>query len=107
MARTRYINRTLVSTDAEVMTVNPATKEVGSVVITITGTYTDIEDKALDKAVRKAFNEGGYDSKFVSITSITPVTKAYRMLESEFIKLAECSVLEQGATVDEEDEDEE
>ena len=107
--RTRYINRTIVSTDVEVMTVNPATKEVGSVVVTVSGTYSDPTDKTLDKVVRKAFNEAGHDTVFVSVTALTPVTKAYRMLESQFIQLAECSVIDSEGAVDdvEDGEDEE
>ena len=105
MARTRYINRTIVSTDCEVSYVLPATKEFASVVITVAGTYSDLSDKALDKVVRKSFSINVPDGVFVSITSLTPVTKAYRMLEDEFIKLAECTVLEAGEFVDEDDEE--
>ena len=110
--RTRYINRTIVSTDVEVMTANPSTKELGSVVVTVSGTYTDPTDKALDKAVRKAFSEAGHDTVFVTVTSLTPVTKAYRMLESQFIQLAKCTVIDSDGAVDsvddvEDDEDEE
>ena len=110
--RTRYINRTIVSTDVEVMTANPTTKELDSVVVTVSGTYTDPTDKALDKAVRKAFSEAGHDTVFVTVTSLTPVTKAYRMLESQFIQLSECTVISSDEAVDsvdevEDDEDEE
>lgn len=112
MARVRKVTRTIISTDAEVMTTNTATKEVGSVVITVAGTY-DLSDekdaKALDKAVRKAFDKQGLDAsiKFVAITDTTPVTKHYTMLEDDFIKLAECKVLTQGELVEDADEDEE
>lgn len=107
MARVRKVTRTIVSTDVEVMTANPQTKEFASVVVPVAGTYEDPSDKALDKAVRKAFaNLGLGDTVMVSITGLTPCTKHYTMLEDDFIKLAECKVLSVGETVDE-DEDEE
>jgi len=112
MARVRKVTRTIISTDAEVMTINSATKEVGSVVITVAGTYNledEKEKKALDKAVRKSFEHQnlGETIKYVDITATTPVTKHYTMLEDDFIKMAECKVLAQGELVeDEEGEDE-
>ena len=58
MARIRKVTRTIVSTDVEVQTINTATDVIGSVVITVAGTYNvddEKEAKALDKAVRKSF----------------------------------------------------
>lgn len=116
MARVRKVTRTIVSTDAEVMTVNTATQEIGSVVVTVAGTYNREDEKdvkALDKAVRKSFAHLGLDDTvvMVSITDTHPVTKRYEMLELDFIKLAECSVIAEGEVVEdeseEEDEDEE
>lgn len=109
--RVRKITRTIVSTDVEVMTVNTATKEFGSVVVTIAGTY-DMEDekdaKALEKSVKKSFANLGLEAGtvMVSITGTTPVTKHYTMLEDDFIKLAECKVISQGETVDKDEDDE-
>ena len=103
MARTRYINRTIVSTDVEVTVAHPDTKEFKSLVVTVNGTYATTEDEGLDKAVRKAFKDGKYDGVFVSIDAVTPVVKAYRMLEAEFIKLAECKVLSEGESVEEDE----
>lgn len=109
MARVRKVTRTIVSTDVEVMTANTVTQEFGSVVVTIAGTYNrgdEKEEKALQKATRKSFENMGLDAGvvMVSITDTTPVTKHYTMLEDDFIKLAECKVLAQGEVV-EEDED--
>ena len=111
MARVRKVTRTIVSTDVEVMTVNTATQEIGSVLVTVAGTYNredEKEAKALDKAVRKSFANLGFEDVvvFVSITDAHPVTKHYTMLEDDFIKLAECKVLAEGE-VTEDDEDEE
>lgn len=112
MARVRKVTRTIVSTDVEVMTVNTATQKIGSVIITIAGTYNredEKDEKALDKAVRKSFaNQKLGDSiVMVSITDTTPVTKHYEMLEDDFIKLAECKVVGDGETTEDDDEDEE
>ncbi len=113
MARVRKVTRTIVSTDAEVMTVNTATQEIGSIVVTVAGTYNREDEKdakALDKAVRKAFATMGLDNTvvMVSITDTHNVTKHYEMLEQDFIKLAECKVLAEGEDEDEdESEDEE
>ena len=109
MARVRKVTRTIVSTDAEVMTVNTATQEIGSTVVTVAGTYNredEKEAKALDKAVRKAYANMGFDDVvvMVSITDVHPVTKWYSMLEDDFIKLAECKVLAEGETEDEDEE---
>ena len=57
--RVRKVTRTIVSTDVEVMTVNTVTKEFGSVVVTVAGTYNmdDEKDaKALEKTVKKSFS---------------------------------------------------
>ena len=110
MARVRKITRTIVSTDAEVMTVNTATQEVGSVVVTVAGIYDldeEKEAKVLDKAVRKSFANLGLGDTvvMVSITDTTPVTKHYEMLEDDFIKLAQVKIVASGDDVDE-DEDE-
>lgn len=106
--RVRKVTRTIVSTDVEVMTVNTATKEFGSVVVTIAGTY-DTEDekdaKALEKSVKKSFANLGLDDAvvMVSIEDTTPVTKHYEMLEDDFIKLAECKVVASGEDVEDEE----
>ncbi|MBP3887228.1 MAG: hypothetical protein J6F30_06200 [Cellulosilyticum sp.] len=109
MARVRKVTRTIISTDVEVMTANTVTQEFGSVVVTIAGTY-NMEDekdaKALEKATRKSFANLGLDEGvvMVSIQNTTPVTKHYTMLEDDFIKLAECKVLAQGESVDDDEE---
>lgn len=107
MARTRYIHRTILSTEAEVMTVNPTTKEIASVVVSVQGKYTDINDSKLEKEVRKGFDSLNLDSKFVSITSINTVTKAYKMLESQFMTLAESEIVEGDVELDEDEEEDE
>lgn len=110
MARVRKVTRTIVSTDVEVMTVDTATQKIGSVVITIAGTYdreNEKDEKALDKAVRKSFanQKLGDTIVMVSITETTPVTKHYEMLEDDFIKLAECKVVGDGEETDDDNED--
>lgn len=105
MARTRYIHRTIVATEAEVMTVNPSTKEFGSVLISVQGNYTDKEDKDLVKAVKKGYDALNLEGqKMVEITDIHTATKSYRMLESLFMSLAEVENAEGGENEDEEEE---
>lgn len=104
--RVRKVTRTIVSTDVEVMTVNTVTKEFGSVVVTIAGTYNTEDEKdakALEKSVKKSFANLGLDDAvvMVSIEDTTPVTKHYEMLEDDFIKLAECKVVASGEDVEE------
>lgn len=111
MARVRKVTRTIISTDVEVMTVNTATQEIKSVVVTVAGTYNrddEKDEKALDKAVRKSFVNLGLDSTvvMVSITDTTPVTKHYEMLEDDFIKLAKVSIVGDGSESEDEDSDE-
>lgn len=111
MARTRYVHRTIIGTEAEVMTVNTETKEVGSVVIAVAGNYTDTKDKALDKVVSKGFEALAIpNTEKVTITAVHPVTKEYRMLESLFMSLAESRVIDGDEvgewTSGDEDEDE-
>lgn len=112
MARVRKVTRTIVSTDAEVKTINTATDEISSVVITVAGTYNledEKEAKALDKAVRKSFANAklGDTVVMVAITSTENVTKHYEMLEDDFIKLAECKIVGAEGIDDDETEDEE
>lgn len=111
MARTRYVHRTIVSTEAEVKTLNVATDEIGSIVIPVQGTYEDKADKKLVKAVKKGFDSLNLgDVTYVTITAINPVVKEYRMLESQFMALAEATVVEGESIIaddeDAEDEDE-
>lgn len=117
MARVRQVTRTLVSTECEVMTVNTSTQKVASVVLMVTGTYDKDDEKdkkALDKAVRKSFENQklGDDVVMVSVTSTTPVTMRYKMLEDDFIKLADSTIIAIGdeaveGTEEDEEEDEE
>ena len=107
MARTRYITRTIVTTECEVSYVIPAEQKFASVVVPVQGNYSK-EDKTLDKLVRKAFATLIPDGVFVSIQSASTSTKVYRMLELEFMKLA--TVDGEGAEeieADEEDEEDE
>ena len=106
MARTRYVNRTILSTEAEVMTVNPSTKEIASVVIPVQGEYKDVNDKGLKKAVEKGFNALNLEGVVMAtITDIHTVTRKYTMLESQFMALAESKIVD--GTESDEDEDEE
>lgn len=111
MARVRKVTRTIISTDAEVKTINTATDEIKSVVITVAGTY-NLEDekdsKALDKAVRKSFANAnlGEGVVMVAITGTSNVTKHYEMLEDDFIKLAECKIVDGESLEDDDTEDE-
>ena len=113
MARTRYIHRTIMGTEAEVMTVNTSSKEVGSVLVTVQGNYTDTKDKTLVKAVTKGFEALSIeDTEMVTITAVHPVSKEYRMLESLFMTLAESRTIDgdevgEWTSGDEEEDDEE
>jgi hypothetical protein len=112
MARVRKVTRTMISTDVEVKTINTATDEIKSVLITVAGTYNRDDEKdakALDKATRKAFAEQklGDTVVFVAITDAHPVTKKYAMLEQDFIKLAECTIVGDGEVSDDDEEDDE
>lgn len=95
MARIRKVTRTILSTEAEVMTVNTATQEFGSVVVPVGGEYTDTEDKALVKAVKKGFESLNLaDTVMLKITALNTVTRRYSMLESQFMALAEYEVVD-------------
>ena len=106
MARTRYVNRTILSTEAEVKTLNVETDEIGSVVVPVQGAYDDKKDKALVKAVKKGFEalNLGEDIEYVTITDIHTKTALYRMLESQFMALAEVTEVD-GAVADEDEEE--
>ena len=102
MARTRYIHRTIKGTEAEVMTVNLSTKEIASVLVSVQGIYEDAS--RLEKEVKKAYDSLNLDAKFVSITDSHVVTKEYRMLESQFMSLAESEVVDGEAETEEDEE---
>ena len=105
MARTRYVNRTILSTEAEVKTLNIETDEIGSVVVPVQGEYADKKDKALIKAVKKGFESLnlGENVEYVAITDIHTKTCLYRMLESQFMALAEVKVVDGVVEAEEED----
>lgn len=102
MARTRYVHRTILSTEAEVLTMNVQTKETASVLISVQGKHEDPSDKKLEKEVKKCFDALNRDDVFVAITSVNVVTKEYKMLESQFMTLAESKVVD-GESLESED----
>lgn len=103
MARTRYVHRTILSTEAEVKTMNLETDEIKSVLVSVQGKYDD--PKKLEKEVKKAYEAMKLPEAFVGIKDSHVATKEYRMLESQFMALAETSVVGEGE--EEEDEEEE
>ena len=106
MARTRYVHRTILSTEAEVMTIDLKTKETASVVIAVQGKYEDPTDAKLEKEVKKCFDKLGRTDKFVAITDVHVVTKEYKMLESQFMTLAESKIVDGTGAENDEDEEE-
>ena len=84
MATTRYVTRTLVTTDCEVSYVLPKTKKFKSIVVSVQGTY---DDKKLERVIRKRFSELVPEGVFIGITSTKHFKRIYRMVEAEFMSL--------------------
>ena len=84
MATTRYVTRTLVTTDCEVSYVIPKTKKFKSSVVTVQGTF---DDKKLERVIRKRFSKLVPDGVFLSITSTKHFKRIYRMIEEDFMSL--------------------
>lgn len=103
MARTRYVHRAILSTEAEVKVMNLQTDEIKSVVVSVQGEYTDPEK--LEKEVKKAYKAMNLPEAFVGIKDSHTSKKMYRMLESQFMAYAE--VEELGDEAEDEDEEEE
>ena len=104
MARTRYVHRTILSTEAEVKTMNLATDEIKSVVVSVQGKYDD--PKKLEKEVKKAYEAMKLPEAFVGIKDSHVATKEYRMLESQFMAFAEATEVAEGTVADEDEEEE-
>ena len=104
MARTRYVHRTILSTEAEVKTMNLATDEIKSVVVSVQGKYDD--PKKLEKEVKKAYEAMKLPEAFVGIKDSHVATKEYRMLESQFMAYAEATEVAEGSATDEDEEEE-
>ena len=85
MARQRMVTRTIIGTQAEVMTVNIKTAETGTATVMLGAKYKD--DKKLFKAVENVLSSNP-DVKPVHVISSKEVNKCFGMLETEFLKLA-------------------
>lgn len=103
MARTRYVHRTILSTEAEVKVMNLDTDEIKSVVVSVQGKYDD--PKKLEKEVRKAYEAMNLPESFVGIKESHVATKEYRMLESQFMAFAEATEVDPNAESESDDED--
>ena len=103
MARTRYVHRTILSTEAEVKVMNLQTDEIKSVVVSVQGKYDD--SKKLEKEVKKAYESMNLPEAFVGIKDSHVATKEYRMLESQFMAFAEATEVDpENATEDDDEE---
>ena len=85
MARQRMVTRTIIGTQAEVMTVNIKTAETGTATVMLGAKYKD--EKKLFKAL-EAVLATNPDVKPVHVISSTEVNKCFGMPETEFLKLA-------------------
>lgn len=85
MAKEAMITRTIITTEAVIMTVDLTTQEVADLTITLPRTYKD--DNALLKQAEKTEALAG--KKAVLVKSSTTVETLYGMTESDFIAHAE------------------
>lgn len=83
MARVRMVTRTINSTKAHVLCVNPTTREVEEKDILLAGTFND--EKAFAKALAKIETD---TMKVVSVYSTEIVSDLYGMTEQKFLELS-------------------
>lgn len=86
MARKRMVTRTIIGTQAHVMTVNIKTAETGTATVMLGSKFKD--EQKLFKAVSKIFEDTNPDIKAVHVISSSEVNKCFGMDEAEFLKLA-------------------
>lgn len=92
--RKAMVTRTIQTTVANCLCVNPDTREVTEITLTLTGTFKD--NKSLEKAVNKVTEDAPF--RVVSITDSRVEETLYGMTEQKFIENAD--VLPPRATKD-------
>lgn len=83
--RKAMVTRTLQTTVANCLCVNPETREVTEKTLKLSGTFKDL--KSLEKAVNKATEDAPY--RVVSITDTQVEETLYGMTEQKFIENAD------------------
>lgn len=83
--RKAMVTRTIQTTVANCLCVNPDTREVTEITLTLSGTFKD--NKALEKAVNKVTEDAPF--RVVSITDSRVEETLYGMTEQKFIENAD------------------
>lgn len=86
MARVPMVTRTIITTNAKILCVNTATKEVSEVSVTLPRTYKDEEE--ILKAIKKLNVSLGENNKPISVVGYETTETLYGMTEAEFVSVA-------------------
>lgn len=86
MARIPMVTRTITTTDATILCVNPENRQLEEVVLTLPRTYND--NNAIMKYIDKHNLFEGKVVKPVSVVSTTVNAKLYKMTEEKFVEVA-------------------
>lgn len=86
MARKNEITRTVDATTVTILVFNKTTAEPENVYITVSGKYTDIDDRKLEKQILK--NWGNDKLKFIEIVDLEDASKVYGISLDTFLEHA-------------------
>lgn len=81
--RAKYVTRSIEATKVEVQIVTKSVSEISTIFTTVSGKFTDKNDKNLAKAVCK--NVNSEDVMVVQIIGVEDASQLYGMLEADFI----------------------
>lgn len=87
MARVPMVTRTIITTNANILCVNTATKEVSEVSVTLPRTYKDEEE--ILKAIKKLNVSLGENNKPISVVGYETAETLYGLTEAKFVEVAE------------------
>lgn len=83
MARKYEITRTVDATKVTILVFNKTTAEPENVSIIVSGKYTDINDRKLEKLILKNWNND--EQKFIEIVDLSDVSKVYGISLETFL----------------------
>ena len=86
MARKFDITRTVEATTVNCLCFNKITAEAQNIDITVSGKYTDITDRKLEKLILKLWTNT--DLKFIEVVDLHDCSKLYGVTTEQFLAIA-------------------
>lgn len=83
--RKEMVTRTVIGTEATVKVVNTATEEIKRETVKLNKAFTDLSDKKMLNAVKKALPE---DVVIIKVEALAPMNKLYGLDTAKFMEMA-------------------